>query len=104
VDAILKEDLGMRRVCEKFVPRLLSDDQMECRKIIAGDLSEKSTQDPSFLDKVVTGKRAGCLRATLRQKCSHPNGTQARPRAPRSPYQQNPKSRSCWWHFSMMKE
>jgi hypothetical protein len=55
VHTILKEDLGMRRVCAKFVPRLLSVDQMECRKTIAGDLFEQSTQDPSFLGKVVTG-------------------------------------------------
>jgi hypothetical protein len=40
VHAILKEDLGMRRVCVKFVPRLLSDYQTEFRKIIAGDLFE----------------------------------------------------------------
>jgi hypothetical protein len=51
VHAILKEDLGMRRVCAKFVPRLISDDQMECRKTIVGDVFEQSTQDPSPLGK-----------------------------------------------------
>jgi hypothetical protein len=39
--AILKEDFGIRRVCAKFVPRLLSDDQMECRKTISGDMFEQ---------------------------------------------------------------
>jgi hypothetical protein len=48
VHAILKKNLGMRCVCENVVPLLLSDDQMECRKTIAGDLFEQSTQDPSF--------------------------------------------------------
>jgi hypothetical protein len=55
VHVILKEDLGMRLVCANFVPRLFSDDQMECKKTIAGDLFEQSTQDPSFLGKMVTG-------------------------------------------------
>jgi hypothetical protein len=45
----------MRRVCAKFVLRMLSDDQMECKKTTAGDLFEQSTQDPSFLGKMVTG-------------------------------------------------
>jgi transposase len=45
----------MRRVRAKFVPRLLSDDKMERRKTIAGDLFEQSTQDPRFLGQVVTG-------------------------------------------------
>jgi hypothetical protein len=43
VRAILKKDLGMRRVCAKFVPPLLSDYQMEFRKTIASDLFEQST-------------------------------------------------------------
>jgi hypothetical protein len=54
VHAILKEDVSMRRVCAKFVPRLLSNDQMECRKTIVGDLFEQSTQDPSSLGKVIS--------------------------------------------------
>jgi hypothetical protein len=41
VHAILKEDLGMCRICAKFVPRLRSDDQMECRKTITGDFFEQ---------------------------------------------------------------
>jgi hypothetical protein len=40
VHVILKEDFGMRHVCAKFVPRLLLDDQIECRKTIPGDLFE----------------------------------------------------------------
>jgi hypothetical protein len=102
VHAILKEYLGICHVCAKFVPQLLSDDQIESRKTIAGDLFEQLVQDPSFFGKV--GMRVGCLCMTLRQRSSHPNGTQARPHVPRSPEQQNPTSRSCWWHFSMMKE
>jgi hypothetical protein len=31
---------------------------MECKKTIAGDLFEQSTQDPSFLGKVVTGNES----------------------------------------------
>jgi hypothetical protein len=53
VRAILKKDLGMRRVCANFVPRLPSDGQMECKKTIGGELFEQSTQDPSCSVKVV---------------------------------------------------
>jgi hypothetical protein len=94
----------MHRVCAKFVPRLLSDDLMESRMNIAGDLFEKSTQDSSLLGKVVTGDESWVFAYDLRQRCSQPNGTQARPRAPRSPEQQNSTLRSCSWRFSMTKE
>jgi len=55
IHAILSDDLKMRRVIAKFVPRQLTTDQMECRMMFAGDLFEKSTQDPTFLTKIVTG-------------------------------------------------
>jgi len=37
-DAILTDDLHIKRVCAKFVPRLLTDDQREQRQTIARDL------------------------------------------------------------------
>jgi len=55
IHAILSDDLKMRRVSEKFVPRQLTTDQMECRMMVSGDLFEKSTQDPTFLTKIVPG-------------------------------------------------
>ena len=39
----------MKRVCAKFVPRLLTDDQREQREKIAGDLLERSWEDVQFL-------------------------------------------------------
>jgi len=44
-DAILTEDLHMKRVCAKFVPRLLTDDQREQRQTIARDFFERSSED-----------------------------------------------------------
>jgi len=55
VQNILKDDLGMRRVCAKFVPRILIEDQMENRKLIAVELFERSTNENDFLSKIVTG-------------------------------------------------
>jgi transposase len=55
IHAILSDDLKMRRVSAKFVPRQLTTDQKECRMMLAGDLFEKSTQDPTFLTKIVMG-------------------------------------------------
>jgi hypothetical protein len=55
VNAFLKEDFGMRHIFAKFVPRLLSDDQTECRKTTESDIFEQTTQDPSILGIVVTG-------------------------------------------------
>ena len=48
-DAILTNDLHMKRVCAKFVLRLLTDDQCEQRQTIAGDLLERSVKTCSFL-------------------------------------------------------
>jgi len=54
-DAILTDDLHMKCVCAKFVPRLLTDDQREQRQTIARDLFERSCEDVQFLKNTVTG-------------------------------------------------
>ena len=55
IHANLSNNLKMRRVSAKFVLRQLIVDQMECHLMVAGDLFEKSRQDPVFLTKIVTG-------------------------------------------------
>jgi len=54
-DAILTDDMHMKRVCAKFVPRLLTDDQCEQRQTITGDLLECSCKNVQFLKNIVTG-------------------------------------------------
>jgi len=53
---ILTEDLKMRRVASKFVPRLLSVDQKQQRLAVYLDLKENAANDPSFLSNVITGE------------------------------------------------
>ena len=48
-DAILNDDLHMKRVCAKFVPRLITDERREQRQTIAGGLLERSVKTCSFL-------------------------------------------------------
>jgi hypothetical protein len=50
VQNILKDDLGMWRVCAKFVPRILTE-EMENRKLIAAELFERSVNEKDFFIK-----------------------------------------------------
>jgi len=54
-DEILTDDLHMKRVWAKFVPRLLADDQREQCQTVAHDLFECSCEDVQFLKNIVTG-------------------------------------------------
>ena len=54
-DAILTDDLHMKRVCAKFVPRLLTVDQHEQHQTITCDLFERSCEDVQFLKNIVKG-------------------------------------------------
>ncbi|XP_050052392.1 protein GVQW3-like [Dermacentor andersoni] len=51
---IVTENLAMRKVCEKFMPRMLSEEQKGNRKANCQDLHHVN-EDPDFLDNVVTG-------------------------------------------------
>lgn len=52
----------------KFVLRQLTTDKMECRIMVAGDLFEKSMQDPTFCTKIVTGDESWVFTYNLETK------------------------------------
>ena len=45
----------MRKVCAKLVPRLLNDDQKECRLQVCQDIMEHLKTEPDLLRRVITG-------------------------------------------------
>jgi histone-lysine N-methyltransferase SETMAR len=52
---ILSDDLNMRRIAAKFVPRLLSNDQKEHRVAVCRELKDQARDDSDFISKVITG-------------------------------------------------
>ena len=55
VHTILTEDLNLRRVSAKFVPKLLTEQQKELRKEIAEDMLDCANHDPEFIQTIITG-------------------------------------------------
>ena len=53
--AILTEELCMRRVAAKFVPKLLTREQQDLRLDVAQDMLNCANQDPQFMKKIITG-------------------------------------------------
>ncbi|XP_011860288.1 PREDICTED: putative uncharacterized protein FLJ37770 [Vollenhovia emeryi] len=53
--SIFTNDLGMRRVAAKFVPKLLTFDQKQNRINIATELLDSDRDDPNLLQRVITG-------------------------------------------------
>ena len=51
---ILTEDLRIRLVTAKFVPRLLTAEQKDDRMSICTDLCDRAQNDPNFMSLVVT--------------------------------------------------
>ena len=52
---ILTEELQMRHVSAKFVPRLLTVEQKDDRVSICTDLRERAQNNPNFMSSVITG-------------------------------------------------
>jgi hypothetical protein len=55
VQRILSDDLNMRCIATKLVPRLLSNDQKEHRVAVCRELEDQARDDPNFISKVITG-------------------------------------------------
>ena len=54
VRRILKEDLNMRKICAKIVPKLLSEEQKERRKELCLDLLQRIEKGPDLLNSIIT--------------------------------------------------
>ncbi|GFU67138.1 mariner Mos1 transposase [Trichonephila clavipes] len=55
VHKIISEDLGMRKICGKLVPKVFTDVQKQNRDAVSKDLLERIEEDPYFVDNVITG-------------------------------------------------
>ena len=53
--SIITENLKMRKVCAKMVPKLLSEDQKQQRVTVCKDIIERLEDDPDLLGRVITG-------------------------------------------------
>jgi histone-lysine N-methyltransferase SETMAR len=54
-NSILTEKLGMHRVATKFVPHLLTDEQIQQRVAISQELLDQANSDENFVKTIVTG-------------------------------------------------
>jgi len=52
---VLTEELGMQGVAAKFVPRILTADQMHQRVSVCTEFRQLATDDETFLSMVITG-------------------------------------------------
>lgn len=58
VHGIVTEDLQMRKVCAKLVPKVLTEDQKELRVSRCQELLDLIQNEPDFLNSVVTGDKS----------------------------------------------
>ena len=54
VRRILREELNIRKVCAKIVPKLLPDEQKERRKKLCLDLLQRIENEPDLLNSIIT--------------------------------------------------
>ena len=58
---ILTMDLKKRKLCARFVPHALREDQMDDRVVACRDLLDMIDNDDNFLDKIITGDESWCF-------------------------------------------
>jgi len=61
IRSILHEDLGKRKVCARFVPRELTEEQKGARLQHCRDLIETAKNDLNFVKTIVTGDETWCF-------------------------------------------
>jgi len=64
---ILKEDLGKRKLCARFVPHSLTPEQREDGTTFCQDIFVMANADKNFLTKLLQEMRPGVLPVTPKQ-------------------------------------
>jgi len=54
VHRIITEDLHMRKICAKLVPKNLSEEQKDNPVLVSRELLDRVTSEPNFLQRVIT--------------------------------------------------
>ena len=79
---ILKEDLGQRKLCARFVPHSLTPDQREDRVTSCQDIIAMIDEDKTFFNNIITGDEIWCFAydpETKRQSSEWVGETSPRP-------------------------
>ncbi|UYV66139.1 hypothetical protein LAZ67_4000414 [Cordylochernes scorpioides] len=82
----LTEDLQMRKVCAKLVPKVLTQDQKELRVLRCQELLDLIQNEPDFLNSVVTGDESWMFEydpESKRQSCAWHTKSSLRPKKAR---------------------
>ena len=83
---IITEDLGMRKVCAKMVPRLLNDGQKKNRVQVCQDILKQLEITPDLLSRVVTDDESWIFKydpLTKRQSLEWKSASSPRPKKAR---------------------
>ena len=96
VRRILREELKMRKVCAKMVPKLLSDEQKERRKKLCLELLQRIENEPDLLTLIITCDETWVFTydpETKRQSIQWKSTPSSRPKKHAWVVR---RSRSCW--------
>ena len=85
VHTIIHEELKMWKICAKFVPRVLREDQRERRCNDSKEMVELINSDFPNLDALVTAMKAGSIVMTQRPRDRVPSGSMLDLPDPRRP-------------------
>ena len=84
---IITEELGMRKICAKMVPRLLADEQKEWRVEVCQVILTRLETDPNLLARTITGDELWIFEYnsfTKRQNLEWKSPTSPRPKNART--------------------
>ena len=101
---IFTEDLGMRKVWAKMVPRLLNERQKKWRVQVCQDILEQPKTDPTCWKKLLLAMSHGSLSTIHSPKGRALNGKAHCHQDPKRRGCSSPKPRWCWSLFLMSME
>ena len=102
---ILTEELHIKRVAVKFVPRLLSENQRANRLDACCEMKDQLKTLPDFLSKIITGDESWCYRyapETKQQSSQWKSASSPRPKKTRQVKSNVKNMLICFFYFKWL--
>ena len=100
---IVRDDLGKRKICSRFVLHKFTDEQKAKRMETSGDFISMCDQDPLLLENIVTEMRHGATSSIRKQNGNRWRGVHRLPRDQKRVFSKTPRPEHCWSPSSTTK-
>jgi hypothetical protein len=104
IDKILVEGLGKQKICTRYIPHCLTDEQKALRLQVCQGFIQSLNDDHPLLDSVVKAEETWCFQYDPQTKTVHGKALAKLSKTQKNFNLKRQKTKWCWSHYYTVRE